>query len=204
MVLVGCQNLISVLAVQRSFRFFCRLAISKIVFHCGYFSAGFRSVTFYKWRFFLQQLARLFFGRNSFNFSAKFLACFALLANSRFFGLFIWRCCCFFLEKLVAGTTSGLFLTVWSAAYLVQVLKTHFWQFCAINFFCQKVVKCGKCFFLFSVTETFVRFCFSLWLIFSVLNIGFKAQNHFKVMGARRNRAEQRVHWIWLTPFSYG
>ena len=126
MVLGGCQNRRLALAIQRSFSFSVIWLFSKIVFRSGYFSAGFWSVTFDKWRFFLQQLAWLFFGRNSFNFSAKYSACFVLLANSRLFGLFIWCYCSSFLAKLVSGTTSGLFLTVWSAACLVQVLKARF------------------------------------------------------------------------------
>jgi len=89
-----------------------------------------------------------FLRAQQFQFLAKFLACFALLANSCFFSLFIWRYCWSFLAKLVAGTTSGLFLTVWSAAYLVQVLKAHFEQFLRNQLFLPESCKIWKAFFL--------------------------------------------------------
>jgi len=108
MVLGGCQNLISVLAVQRSFRFFCRLAFPKIVFHCGYFSAGFRSVSFQNLRFFLQQVAWLFFGRNSFNFQQVFwlvLHFWLMLAFSiclsRAIARFFWQSLCLVQRRVI-------------------------------------------------------------------------------------------------------
>ena len=108
MVLGGCQNLKLVLTIQRIFSFFCGLVVSKNLFCSGYFSVGFRSVTFHKWRFFLQQVAWFFFRRNSFNFQQSF-----------------WLVLCFWLilafSVYLSGATAGLF---WQSLSRVQ--------FCAI------------------------------------------------------------------------
>jgi len=132
----------------------------KSVFVLATFRWVFGQSLFANSAFFSQQLVWLFICRNSCTLSAKYLACFGLLANSCFFSLFIWRSCSSFLAKFVAGTASGLFL---SAACLVQFLKVYFRRLFHNQLFLLKSCKMWKvhfcCCFL---PHGFIQFCFSV------------------------------------------